>query len=241
MSKKSHALSADELRALFAKGVLRHGGGGGKGGRGKIIYTKKPPVTLARNTGVRRAKAGFNRGNHHTNAVKSNPYGSGRFVIGGKTAGLRGGGGSGRRIPSRAERDATRAERLARARLKFVDFRNSDRGREIKAQRIELQGKIGTAMFQKLTPRQQNKLRLETYRPRGRTRDRASNAARVAVALHRVKRQQRSVYAGVDDMSRGEKRRFMADPKVRGRYAALKRREERIRRIAERLGVVPSS
>lgn len=124
-----------QLRALFAKGVLRRGGGKGKGGKGKVVYTKAPNVTHARNTGVRQAKAGFSRHNHNTNAAKSNAYGNGRMTIGAKAAHLRGSGTGGK-----VDHSATRAARIAAGekRLKTLGLEPSK-----KANNPGLQGKYG--------------------------------------------------------------------------------------------------
>ncbi|MFC5846726.1 hypothetical protein [Deinococcus petrolearius] len=119
---------AGQLRALFAKGVLRgHGRGKGRGSKyhagrsGQVRNFEKATQTRTRGglggnlknnvrRGTQKAAARKSlRGNHNTNAAKSNAYG-GRAVIGAKAAHLRGSGSGGK---PKADHSATRAARIA--------------------------------------------------------------------------------------------------------------------------------
>ena len=225
-------LTGRQLRWLFASGVLK---GKGRGKDRTVTYDKARAATVSRNRkrGVDvTSRKGFTRKNT-----------SGRFVFGGsKAAPLRSGAGSGRRVPGKAERDATRAARIARGLLRRSEFQASARGQQIKEQFSEIVRRIGAPAFKALSRRDANKLRVATYRPAGRTRERDTNATRVARALQTVKAQQRKLYAPPTGVwTKSDERRRASLPETRQRYAQLKRREERIVRLASHLGVATPS
>lgn len=250
-SKGHSDLSADQLRGLFAKGILRHGKASKRNPRGKVIFDKKRDKEVKHMQG--KGDAGFTyrqKGSthigpnssknfaskaNHSNTGKGNAYGNGRFVIGGsEAAGLRGTGLGGK---PKVDHSATRAERLVRANMKLNSQKQSGvlgpNGR-VSRQFAELRKQAGP-VFDSLSTRQKNKLRVEKYRPAGRTRDRGSNTGRIGNALNKVRADQREVYAPTKGMSRSEERRFTSDPNVKKRYRTLKLREERILKIKSRL------
>lgn len=124
-------LTARQVRYLWAVGAFRRKSGTKRGvkydadkaraARGrKTGYKGKERIRNAQGRTIGRQAAGTStyrrktgraantRHNHHTNAVnRGNPYGNGRMVIGGKTAGLRGGG------KTRLDYSTTRAQRIA--------------------------------------------------------------------------------------------------------------------------------
>lgn len=137
-------LTEEQLRFLFASGILSRGGHGGKGGRGKVSYNKGRAANVRRMSGKGSASSTFRqkgsthigassstnfaqRHNHLNNATRSNAYSNGRFVVGGKTAGLRSGGGGEK---PKADHSTTRAQRIAVG-------RNIARARALKAMRGE--------------------------------------------------------------------------------------------------------
>lgn len=113
-SKGRGVRSSRSLRFLFASGILR-GSGSGKGR--SVSYSAKRAKSIA---GQRK------RGVSVTKKYRNTPKGSTRPVIGGKTAGLRGGGGTAKRDFS-----GTRAQRIAAGREKAQAFVKSERGQKI--------------------------------------------------------------------------------------------------------------
>ena len=141
-------LTGKQLAFLFGSGILsgsRSGGGkgGGKGGKGEVHYNKARAKTLGslRKRGVDvTSRKGAQRFNHNSAAARRDPI-LARSAAGLRAAHLRGGaGGSGRRIPSKAERDATRADRVAAGekRLKQLGLKPGKR-----TNNPGLQGKYG--------------------------------------------------------------------------------------------------
>lgn len=118
-------LSADQLRAMFAKGILKHGKGRG-GKRGKVIYDRKRDKEIKKMQGKGNAGSTYrqkgsahigpnssknfaqraNSRNHFNNAAKSGPS-LGKSGAGLKAAHLRGSGGA------KVDHSATRAARIA--------------------------------------------------------------------------------------------------------------------------------
>lgn len=120
------ALTGRQLAFLFASKILsRSGGGKGGKGKGEVTYNKDRAKTLSslRKRGVDvTSRKGAQRFNHNSAGAKRDPI-LARSALGMKAAHLRGSGSSGgRRVPSKAERDATRAERIRKGRDKFQDW-----------------------------------------------------------------------------------------------------------------------
>ena len=127
------ARSAKQLRWLFASGVLTSGSRAkGKGGgvqyhpkRAKAIRAASGKGSPSQTYRSKTGRAANLRHNHSTNAMKAGQFG-GRAVIGGKTAGLRGGGGSGGK--TKPDFSSTRVARIAAGRSALSKFGESKRG-----------------------------------------------------------------------------------------------------------------
>ncbi|KEF35480.1 hypothetical protein RDMS_01620 [Deinococcus sp. RL] len=105
-------LTARQLKFLFASRILR---GRGSGKNRTVTYDKARAATVSRNR---------KRGVDVTSRKKASQVNkSGRYVFGGsKAARLRSGSAPARRVPSKAERDATRAARIAAGQSKATQF-----------------------------------------------------------------------------------------------------------------------
>ena len=107
-------LSARSLRYLFARGILR---GKGSGKNRTVTYDKARAKTTSN---LRKRGVDVTSRKRFRNTPGPN---SGRYVFGGsKAARLRSGSAPARKVPSKAERDATRAARIAAGQSKAIQF-----------------------------------------------------------------------------------------------------------------------
>lgn len=235
---------AGQLRALFARGVLRSKG---KGKSRKVSYNKGANATDARKSGRTRKNAALSGGKSNSGVP-----GNGRFVIGGKTAGLRGGSSGGKKDYSgtRASRIAAgkqRAENFLGQAPQPVDRKLAARAPSYGRQRTEL-GKVQAALRTRVAAKDIDAAARQIVNlPGAASRKRGEAPGARGTLVRNLRREGKTAYTA---QARGNQilkavqtsqRKVYDTPGLSGQeqkraYAIRKRREDKVKALLRRYG-----